>query len=119
MRKIIVSTFLTLDGFMAGLNDEMDWNFASDDYHENQNDLLNKVDAILLGRVTYQLLVQYWPTYSSDDDDLAERINSFPKIVFSKILENAGWGKWNNARLVKDNIAEEIAKLKQQPGKIC
>jgi len=79
--------------------------------------LLRRVDAIILGRVTYQALAAYWPFASTEDDINAELVNTVPKIVFSRTLEHAGWGKWDNARLVKDDPAETIATLKRQPGK--
>ncbi|MCL5995890.1 MAG: dihydrofolate reductase family protein, partial [Chloroflexi bacterium] len=72
------------------------------------------------GRVTYQMMESYWPTVltnpSSTKHEIehARWIENVPKIVFSKTLEKV---EWNNTRLIKENIAEEISKLKQQPGK--
>jgi dihydrofolate reductase len=73
--------------------------------------LANNVDAILLGRAAYQLLADYWP---SSTENLAPRLNNLPKIVFSKTLQKV---EWENSRLVKENIKDEISKMKQQPGK--
>jgi len=64
-----------------------------------------------LGRVTYQLFADYWP-FSTDAE--APAMNDLPKIVFSRTLEKV---EWKNSRLVKKNIAEEVARLKQQAGK--
>jgi dihydrofolate reductase len=116
MRKIIVSNLVSLDGFMAGPNGELDWFVVDEEFNDYANDLLSKVDAILFGRVTYQLMADYWPTPSATTNEplIADKMNNLPKIVFSKTLEKV---EWNNSRLVKDNIAEEISKLKQQPGK--
>jgi dihydrofolate reductase len=64
MRKVIASTFVTLDGLMVGANEEMDWVLDNLD-GEMENDIadqLKNVDAILLGRVTYQIMANYWPT---------------------------------------------------------
>lgn len=108
MRKVIASTFVTLDNLMVGPNEDM---------RKEISDQQSTVDTLLLGRVTYQMFADYWPTKTTDDEPAADHMNNTPKIVFSKTLENALWGKWNNARVVKDNIAEEIQKLKQQPGK--
>ena len=72
--------------------------------------LLDAVDTILLGRVAYQLLASYWP---SSTESLAPVLNDLPKIVFSRTLEKV---EWNNSRLVKENIADEISKMKRQTG---
>ena len=71
---------------------------------------------ILFGRVTYQMMASYWPTPTAINDDpiVANMMNSTPKIVFSRTLNKA---EWNNTQLIRDHVAEEIIKLKQQPGK--
>ncbi len=76
---------------------------------------LKTKDAILLGRKTYQLFASYWPTPSAYEDNpiLAPMLNDITKIVFSRTLDRA---EWNNSRLIKENMAEEISKLKGQPG---
>ena len=76
--------------------------------------MLDHVDAILMGRVTYELMAAYWPSAGEDDPVIAARMNSLPKIVFSRTLDKA---EWNNTRLIKEDIAEEVAELKRQPGK--
>jgi dihydrofolate reductase len=111
MRKVIVSIFVSLDGSFEGPNKELDWHVWDEEMEKYMGDFLNNVDAILLGRVAYQLLADYWPTST---ENLAPRLNNLPKIVFSKTLEKVGW---NNSRLIKENIKEEIMKIKQQPGK--
>jgi len=115
MRKVILSNLVTLDGFFAGPNGELDWFIVDEEFNEYANDLLGKIDAILFGRVTYQLMADYWPSPSATRDDpiIADKMNNLPKIVFSKTLQKV---EWNNSRLVKENIAKEIMKLKQQPG---
>jgi dihydrofolate reductase len=75
------------------------------------DDVLNKEEAILYGCVAYQLLADYWPSAA---DSIAPKMNNLPKIVFSKTLEKV---EWNNSRLVKENIADEVSKMKQQSGK--
>jgi len=101
----------SLDGFIEGPNKELDWHAWDDEMEKYADDLLSTVDAILLGRVAYQLLASYWP---SSTDTIASKMNNLPKIVFSKTLEKV---EWKNSRLVKENIAEEMSKMKQQPGK--
>jgi dihydrofolate reductase len=109
-----------LDGFFEGPNKELDWHIVDEEINQYANDLLSKVDSILFGRVTYQLMADYWPaaamnpSTSKGDLEIADKMNNLPKIVFSKTLQEV---KWNNSRLVKENIAEEISKIKQQPGK--
>jgi len=119
MRNVIVSNLVTLDGFFAGPNGEIDWHIVNDEFFEDSIALLNAVDTLLFGRVTYQGMLSYWTSPSAIEDDpiITDKMNTTPKIVFSKTLERVEWGKWNNARLVKDHIAEEISRLKQRPGK--
>ena len=126
MRQVILSMMMSLDGFIAGPNDEMDWlpPFNDDalwkDIHKQMWKNLQSVDTLLLGRVTYQIWEKYWPAAAanpaSTKNDLAfsRYADETQKVVFSRTLEGVGW---NNTRLVKDNIAEEISRLKGQPGK--
>jgi dihydrofolate reductase len=117
MRKVIASPFVTLDGFMAGPQGELDWNepYFDEEMANYIGDQFSAVDTILFGRVTYQFFAQYWPTQGVKDDPIfAEKMNSLPKIVFSKTLSKV---EWNNSRLVKGDIAEEISSLKQQQGR--
>lgn len=69
-------------------------------------------DALLLGRVTYQGFAQAWPS-QTDEQGFADRMNSLPKYVVSTTLDKV---EWNNSHLIKANLAEEINRLKQQPG---
>jgi dihydrofolate reductase len=120
MRKVILSNMVTLDGFFEGPNKELDWHIVDEEFNQYAIDLLSNVDALLFGRVTYQLMADYWPAAATNpstpksDLEIADKMNNLPKIVFSKTLQEV---KWNNSRLVKENIAEEISKMKTQPGK--
>jgi dihydrofolate reductase len=118
MRKLIVSNLVSLDGFMAGPQGEIDWftGLADQEFEEYAIQLIGSVDTILFGRVTYQLMAGYWPTASSTEDDprIIEAMNNLPKVVFSRTLAKV---EWKNSRLVKGDAAEEVAKLKEQPGK--
>lgn len=120
MRKIIWLMHVSLDGFVAGPNGEIDWIYLDDELFEDGQDLINTADTALYGRVTYQLMESYWPTAADSptatkhDIDHARWVNPAPKLVFSRTLKHV---KWQNTRIVKDDIAEEIAKLKKQPGK--
>lgn len=99
IRKVIVSNLVSLDGFFAGPTGEIDWHIVDDEFNRHAIDLLNTVDAILFGRVTYQLFESYWPaaaidpSTSKDDIEIAHKINDVTKIVFSKTLEKTDWKK--------------------------
>jgi dihydrofolate reductase len=112
MRKVIVSNLVSLDGFFEGTNKELDWFVVDHEFFEYAKDMLRSADTLLFGRVTYQHMANYWP--SAPADEIADKMNNLPKIVFSKTLQKV---EWKNSRLVQDNIGEEISKLKQQPGK--
>jgi dihydrofolate reductase len=116
MRKVFLFNMISLDGFFEGPGQDLSWHNVDDEFNEFAIDQLREVDTLLFGRVTYQGMASYWPTESaiSDDPIVAGLMNSLPKIVFSTTLDSV---EWNNAKLVKVNIVEEISKLKQQPGK--
>ena len=115
MRKLIFQVNISLDGFA-----DHTVAVADDELHDFSTDLLNNIDAILFGRVTYQLFESYWPLAPNDPEatqsivEFANKINEIPKIVFSNTLQDVGW---NNTKLVKGNMAEEVLKLKQGAGK--
>ena len=116
MRKVFLFMMVTLDGFFEGPDHEIDWHNVDEEFNEFAMDQLNEVDALLFGRVTYQGMASYWPTPFAKENDpiIADKMNTVPKIVFSKTLEKV---EWNNSRLVKGNIAEEVLQLKQQQGR--
>jgi dihydrofolate reductase len=111
VKKVIVSEFVTLDGIMEA-PDQWSFQFWNEEIAKFKFDELFASDALLLGRVTYQGFAAAWPSMT-DEEGFAERMNSLPKFVVSKTLEEV---EWNNSRLIKGNIAEEVSKLKQQPG---
>lgn len=122
MRKVILSTFITLDGFTSGPNGELDWMPGSKDHPDTEVDscifrMLDDVDTILLGSATYELFVEFWPTATTKEEIIADKLNAIPKLVFSRTLDKVGWGKWGNARLAKGTLSDEIIGLKRQPGK--
>jgi len=116
MRKLIFFMLTTLDGYYAGPNGEIDWHNVDDEFNEFAIDQLNSVDTLLFGRVTYEVMASYWPTPDAiaNDPVVAGKMNQLQKIVFSKTLDKV---VWENTRLIKANAPEEIAKLKEQPGK--
>ena len=111
MRKVIAGLFITLDGVVES-PDKWQEHF-DEDMGQAMMEQLASQDAVLLGRVTYQEWASYWPT--ATDEPFASFINSTPKYVFSTTLESVE--AWQNSRLLKDDLAQEIARLRQQPGK--
>jgi dihydrofolate reductase len=119
MRKVIASTFVTLDGFMVGENEDMSWvmNNFNEEMGEYARDLMNSMGTILIGRKTYEVMIKVWPSATEETAPGADKMNSTPKLVASRTLDTATWGEWNNASVIKDDIAEEIERVKQKPGK--
>lgn len=126
MGKVILFMHMSLDGFIARPNGEMDWATMNDDAMGRYliPDLLSTVDTMILGRVLYQGFEKAWPAQAknpSNPTDLIEFahwVEDTPKIVFSKTLDKVDW-KSSTIVKVKDDgdIAKEISKLKEQPGK--
>jgi len=116
MRKVILFNMVSLDGFFAGPDGNIDWHNVDNEFNEFALEQMETVSTLLFGRVTYELMASYWPTPAAAEDDpvVAERMNTMPKIVFSRTLARA---EWQNTRLINENIAIEISKLKQQDGK--
>ncbi len=118
MRRLIVSNNVSLDGYFAGKNGDISWFKGKMDPEFTEFVLQNAISggALLFGRITYQLMATYWPTPDAIKNDplIAERMNNLPKIVFSRTLETASW---NNTKLLKGDMAEEVRKMKKQPGK--
>jgi dihydrofolate reductase len=122
MRKVVLFLHASLDGFVEGPNGELDINWVDHDEEldKHAKNILSTVDTVLWGRGTYQGMQQYWTSVSSNlsasqfELEFAKWIDETTKIVFSTTLEKA---EWNNSRLVKENIVEEITNLKKQPGK--
>jgi dihydrofolate reductase len=112
MRKIAAWLYLSLDGVMEAPET---WAFGySDDEMERENRSgMAASDALLLGRVTYEHLAAYWP-HQPSDVPVAKHLNETPKFVVSATLDRVGW---QNSTLIRDNVAEELTRLKRQPGK--
>jgi dihydrofolate reductase len=112
MRKLVVSEFVSLDGVME---DPMwTFQFGSEEQDKFKFAELKASDALLLGRVTYEGFAAAWPNMIEETGEYGEWMNGYPKHVVSATLEEVNW---NNSSLIKGNIAEEVSRLKQQPGK--
>jgi dihydrofolate reductase len=120
MRKIITTTWVTLDGFIAGPNQEMDWVIVDEEMGRYEDDIVSAADTLLLGRVTYQSFAGSWPYVPDNpnadpgEKEYARKLNAMRKVVFSKTLPTV---EWNNSILLKEVVPEEILKLKQEPGR--
>lgn len=119
MRKVIYSMLPSLDGYIEDSNGAFGWSQPDEELHRYINALESEIDTHLYGRRMYETMAAFWPTADAAPD-VPEHIAEFAcswrgmqKVVFSRTLESVG----PNARLVRDNIAEEVAKLKAQPGK--
>lgn len=122
MRKLIVQEFVSADGLAADAGGSVDFVPAATQsdpsFGRRQTGFIDSLDAILLGRVTYELFAAYWPYVTEGDDKpFADKLNAIPKIVFSRTLEHAPWGRFEPARIVSSNASGEVAKLKQETGK--
>ena len=120
MRKIVVSEFVSLDGVVEDpggaekfKHGGWSFKFPDDQVPKYKLDEVFASDALLLGRVTYEGFAKAWPS-RKDDVGFADKMNNMPKYVVSTTLKDL---EWNNSRLIKSNVAEEVKKLRQQTGK--
>lgn len=118
MRKIVVMMSVSLDGFMEGPHRDIDWHLVDDELHDYFNAHLRAMGAFLDGRVTYELMADFWPT-ADEDPSNPEPVKEFariwremPKIVYSRTLERADW----NATIAREVVPAEIEALKTEPG---
>jgi dihydrofolate reductase len=119
MRKLIYSFGVSLDGFIAGPDGKIDWSAPDEELHRFHNQQARELGAQLYGRRLYETM-RAWETWADDNPSAPEYELEFariwkatPKIVFSTTLDEVE----GNARLVRDNAAEEAARLKEEPGK--
>jgi dihydrofolate reductase len=118
MRKVIYSMGVSLDGFIAGPDGEIDWSAPDEELHRFHNQQTRELGAQLCGRRLYEEMV-YWetaeenPSAQEHELEFARIWKNLPKIVFSTTLERVE----GNARLASGGVADKVAKLKEQPGK--
>ena len=125
MRKLVVGTFLTLDGVMqapGGPDEDRDGGFRhggwlvpyfDEKLSEVMTEWTNRAGAFLLGRKTYEIFAGSWPKSTDPADEIATALNTRPKFVASRTLKKVNW---NNSMLLKGDVALEVAKLKAQEG---
>ncbi len=120
MRKISVFNHVTVDGFFAGPNGEIDWFKVikkDDEWEKYTHGQAKSGSALIFGHTTYEMMKSYWPTPDAikNDPDMARVVNHGPKIVFSKMLESVEEGpNWKNISLLHEIKPEEILKLKEK-----
>jgi len=123
VRRVIVSEFVSLDGVIEDPGgaegfDRGGWSFRSDRGPEGDEfkfEELAAADALLLGRVTYEGFAAAWPKMEEQTGEYGAWMNGYPKHVASTTLEEPL--EWNNSTLIKVDVAEEVSRLKEQPGK--
>lgn len=122
MRKLILEEWVSLDGYVADKNGNLDFftNLSPEQNKYSDSDqlkFLETIDTILLGRKTYELFVNFWPDATTDKEVIADKLNEIKKIVFSNNLTYAPWGQWEEAEIIPGEANAAIKKLKVVPGK--
>lgn len=118
MRKLAVFNNVTLDGYFTGQDGDFSWAHIDGDDAEFNTFVADNASGggqLLLGRLTYDIMVSYWPTPAAlkNDPIVAEGMNSMPKVVFSRTMTEASW---SNTKLVKGDIVSEVRKMKKESG---
>ncbi len=125
MRRVVVVEYVSLDGVIQapgypgedpeGGFDRGGWTGPfMDDHRRYLREEFQAAGAVVLGRVTYQIFAGYWPTVTDEEDEIARALNGLPKYVASTTLDEA---EWEGTVVIKSDVAEEVAKLKEQPGR--
>jgi dihydrofolate reductase len=117
MRNLFSFNMISLDGFFEGAQPwDLNWHNTDEEFNEFAIEQMKTIDTLMFGRKTYEGMTGYWTSEEAlkNDPIVAGQMNSIPKLVISRTLSKV---EWNNTTLIKDNLAEEIMKLKQQPGK--
>lgn len=123
MRRIISLIHLSLDGFAAGPNDELDWISYDSDLESYAHSLHDQTDAVIWGRRTYEGMASYWLSVPGNPESTpaelahARYLEGATKIIVSRTLDTVEWGGATNTVLIKDDIADQINAIKAQPGK--
>lgn len=119
MRKLVLFMHVSLDGYATDVNDGLDWIPYNEELEKYAKEVVAEVGSPVYGRTTYRMMESYWPTLLDDHNasdherEHAKWLQGVRKIVISGSMDKA---EWSNTLLIKNNIAEEINKLKEQPG---
>jgi len=129
VRKLVLLMNVSVDGYMGGPNGELDWlfPFLGPAQVECVTGFLREADTMLIGRVSYLQQIAYWSgktapgplgkyqaKFADAGDEMSALLDDITKVVFSRTLERLDW---SNSRLATADVAEEVTRLKQQPGK--
>jgi dihydrofolate reductase len=117
LQKLLVFNQVTLDGYFTGPNGDLSWAHKQDpEWDKFVADNAKGGGTLLFGRVTYEMMVAFWPTAAAAKafPTVADGMNKSQKVVFSRTLDTVSW---KNTKLVKDGMADEVRKMKAQPGK--
>ncbi|HSR17556.1 MAG TPA: dihydrofolate reductase family protein [Ignavibacteriaceae bacterium] len=127
MGAIHVFNHISIDGFFAGPNGEIDWFYAvphDDEWYKYTHSQAGTSNTLIFGRITYEMMKSFWPTEEAikTDQGMANAVNNSPKIVFSKTLKSAEEGSnlpdgkagWKNIKLLNEIKKDEIQKLKKE-----
>lgn len=119
MRKVIVTIFVSLDGYTAGPHEEMDWvtNGFDPAMGADMAELQASAGGFLMGRRTYEILAQHWPGQTEATSPGADMMNRTWKLVASNTLTETPWGTYGNAALVKGDAVAEVRKMKTMAGR--
>lgn len=118
MRKVVAFMSVSLDGFMADEDGGLAWQLVDEELHRHFNEVLRGAGAFLDGRVTYELMADYWPAADEEPDapqvirEFAAIWRAMPKVVYSRTLQDADW----STTVVRDVVPDEVRALKAQPG---
>jgi len=117
MPRLIVFNSVTLDGYFTAKNGDPSWAHRQSDpeWDEFVEQNASGGGVLVFGRITYEMMKSFWPTPAALEQFpvVAERMNSLPKVVFSRTLDHADW---QNTKLLKGDLVSEIRKLKEGPG---
>ncbi|MCF0064571.1 dihydrofolate reductase family protein [Dyadobacter chenwenxiniae] len=120
MRKVVLFAHISLDGFAGDMNGGLGFLSYDQELQQYADELVKTVGVPLYGKTTYLLMEGYWPTVLNDPNadkhslEHAKWVQDIPKVVFSTTLDTADW---NNTTLIKDNVAEAVNRLREEPGK--
>ncbi len=126
MRKIFLHIMVSLDGYIEDADKQLDFHFDDDEFEEYINGVLASIDSMIFGRKAFELLAEYWPTAEENPTaaanpkkperhiEAARMMNAKQTIVFSRTLKESAWA---STTIINGNLATEVARLKQQPGR--
>jgi len=120
MRKLVLFMHVSLDGYASDMNGGLDWIPYNEEFEKYAEEVVAEVGSPVYGRMTYRLMEGYWPTVLDNPNasrhgmEHARWLQNVKKIVISSTLDKV---EWTNTMLIKDNIAEQIKALKEEPGK--